>query len=416
MAILGNLVDKLGSKLKLPEFGLSERLAKGKATTNTFTPATRDIRVTEGNRDEYAQAVGSRQSSGPSPSNTFNASLQNVPQSQAGAGGASFTLGTGFSGSAGVGAPQGGNAYGPAPTDPIAQNVPSEMDMINQQFEQELAQLGLQESQIGNQFNQSTGFLNEQNQNAMSQLTAEEANRRGGVEQNYQQASQGVAQQSAQQEQQLRQLVGELQQRNSARFGGSSSSLADASNDMVSSKALQGLSTVQNNRANAQQSIEGQKNQQISALSDFFTKSRNNLATTYQQSLQEITADRDQRLAAIQQSKGQAASSKSSASFQAWQNYLANKRQVDADAARSAQALQEFAAKKAAQLQNKASTTQFYTPQFDPINGSFMGAFNKNTGTFQPGGNQPQGDQGGSLYGADLSGLSDEEMLGVAQN
>lgn len=282
------------------------------------------------------------------------------------------SVGNGGVGVAGAGAP---NISLTAPTAPIAPGQPggdqSQLGLIDQEYQNYMQSLGGYEGNINNQFGQSTALLGSQNSEALGQLNTQEQNQTQGVKADQQGAQLQAANQQQQQESVLRQLLGDLQQRNSAKqsqFG--NSSVTDATNEAYGRQALKGVAGIQQQRSEADQQIETQTRKQISGLQDFYNQNRMKLTQGYQTALQDLTAQRDQKLAAIGEARNQAATTKAQQSFSAWQEYLSAKRQVDLQTFQSAQALQQYAAKKQADLANQYQTAKITVNQTtDPLTG-----------------------------------------------
>jgi len=272
------------------------------------------------------------------------------------------------------------SAYGPSPADNLGGNAPSQLDLIEQAYQTEIGALGEQESLANSQFGQTQGLLSGQREGVLGQISAEEANRRGSVESSavnarknlqtsYDQAAVNIAQQNAQQEQMLRQLLGDLQQRQIAGMsvaGNFNSSVRDAANESYGRQATQGATQIATGRQEAEQDInnqlvrgtgeiEAQKAAEIGKITDYYAKTRNDINNTYNSSMLQLAQQRDQRLAAIAQARGASASAKAQNTAQAWNDYLAQKRTVDMQAYENAQALDMWKQQKEFSLQQAAA-------------------------------------------------------------
>lgn len=259
---------------------------------------------------------------------------------------------------------------------PPNENLPgtdqSQLGLIDQQFNDYMSTLGGYENNINKQFGDSTALLGSQNQDTLSQLNTQEGNQRQGILNDQQSAELQAGQGQAQQETQLRQLLGDLQQRQAAResqFG--NSSVTDANNEAFGKQAFQGINTIQQQRAGAEQQINTTTQKNLTGLQDFYNKSRLSITQGYQSSIQQLTSQRDDKLAAIGAERNQAASTKAQNSFAAWQDYLNQKRSLDLQTYQNAQALQSYAAQKQAELAQQFQVAKVTLNQTDLMgNGS----------------------------------------------
>lgn len=416
LSSIGNYIDTLGTKHNLPEFGVSELLSGGSPTANTgskpFSQGTyQGPTLNKAFFDTALQAKQANNTRTQADAYTTKLQTQNKANSGVGSagvggspigggvGGGAVASGGNFSG-VGQAAPSLSlaqaqtNAYGLQPNQSAAAGVPTPLDLIDQKFQSEQQALGQQANQVNSQFGDTQNMLQSQLQGALGQVGTEEQNRNQAINTGYDQAHNQLGVQQAQQEQQAKQLLGDLQQRQAAQLsagGNYSSSVADASNDQLGKQAFSTLNNIQNARSSGEQNILGQKTDQLAKVSDFYARTRQDLNGQYQTALNQLLQQRDQKLAAVAQNQNASAQAKAANTAQAWNDYLSQKRQVDMATYQNAQALdmwkqqQEFALQQA--LNYRAAGIQSPSNSYSPIQdftGNVTGAFNKQTGQVNP--------------------------------
>lgn len=192
----------------------------------------------------------------------------------------------------------------------------AEIDAINANFAEEQNRLAGLDTQIRDNYNQSNAQFDQYLPQFQNQVNTEKANQLGSLDnieiQRKQESEKAMGQ--------VRQALAELQRRQSALLGASggfNSSAADASGEMFSRQAFQGLGNVQQQRDNAISQINDQRNK----VNDFYS----NKLLEGEQKIQSYKADLQKQfmsqLNAIADAQGQSAAAKRQATLDAWRNY-----------------------------------------------------------------------------------------------
>lgn len=312
MAVLGNFVDRVGTALRLPEMGYSERLNKGKPTVNT------------GNT--YAsQQAGYRNYS---PQIASYGGVQKLPNTYS-SGGQVLGANTGGGGTPTQGAPA--NSFNldqniPSPDQGSPDGGPSELDMINDEFNNFQSFLGNQETQANQNFTNTQNAITGERDLAVTDAEKQ----RGFREQEIDAKSAQGRESERLNLRKVRQLLQDLEQRNAARLaisGGGSTSDALAERFGRTAQEQTGSVLSEGQRYQNDLAIEGEKVDQF--YDNSISKIKLNAQTQIDQARQNLQAN----LSEIDNQRRASAAEKARARYQTWRDYYSNVNQAKLQAA-----------------------------------------------------------------------------------
>jgi hypothetical protein len=285
MAILNTLgknIATVGRVFNLPEMGISERLSGSTAQNQPYINPwnqTAGSVLGAGTQQMYGGASWNNQS------NFTPASTVNVTNKGGGGGG-----GGGFQ------YPQ-PNLI--SPSQPLG-GGPSQVDVINSQFNDYNSSLDQQGSQAQSAYDQTMGLYNTQKSNAEQQLTTEKATQTEGIKKN---ESLNLSK--------VRQLLSDLQQGNAARTaitGGGSTSDVLAERFGRESQARMG-------------NVMDQTQQALTRVNDFYNQSIQKLNESYQTNVMQAQQTLNDNLSQIRAARNANSAQKQGATVDAWKGY-----------------------------------------------------------------------------------------------
>lgn len=244
----------------------------------------------------------------------------------------------------------------PTPTDQISQIYEQSrsweeqqrqqmMDMINQEYENLMSYLSAEEqalpgryetfkAAIGAQMQPVLTSLEEAQQQKIGELTGQEAETKA---------------QAALNLKQIHQLLADLQRKQAAYLsatGGWTSTVAPALAEQFGRQAFSSISELQARRDRALAEI----NRQMIAVNEFYNKKKTDFENQKAAKLNLLQEQLQNDLREISRQKTAAAEAKARASFEAWSNFLNNRRQLDLQEAQWRQALELWKQQLDAQL------------------------------------------------------------------
>ncbi len=289
---LGNLVDVVGTKARLPEFGLSEALSG-----NLFSNPGQASTVNTGRIKSVNEWAG-----GLLGVNSKSAGAQTAPQGGQ-VQGSSIQLPDGSLGQpplGGGGGGGGGSAANLALLDQEYNNAYAELDRLGGENQ---ARAGLASEQIGTQYGAQEGDLRATQGTQIGKLGD---------------SATAVTGQATNAVNDARTAFNELQQRNNANLSASglgSSSVAEAMGEVLGRNTFEALNNIQTNKDTVLQNIEKEK----TTTNQYYDRKVNELKAAKTQALQEVQLNLQSAMGRINDAKATSTLQKAQARQQAIQ-------------------------------------------------------------------------------------------------
>lgn len=299
MAIFGKHIGAWGT----PDFGVTEwvsdKLGKGRTSSggSNLIGASRQASYTPSATQLYDSPAGPQ----PAPSGQV---LGSTTGGQRSSGSGQANSGQSLDFSSGL----------TRPDQSAGGDGPSEMDVINSEFNSFQSFLNDQESQANKNFSNTESQITADRDNAITSSEAERSQRITGLNED---ARQGRDQERLDLAR-VRQLLADLEQKNNARLaisGGGSA--ADAMSDRFARTAQQTSGQV----ISEGRSYQNQITQQVQRANDFYDQKKTEIQTAATSAINQARAKLQENLSAIAAERRASADAKARARIAAWQDY-----------------------------------------------------------------------------------------------
>jgi hypothetical protein len=234
-----------------------------------------------------------------------------------------------------------------------------QLDLINNEFNNQLGYLGQLEGNVSNAYNTSRGNVENAYNTAADAINAQTATTKEGLGLEKQRAES----ESAKDLTRTRQRLADLNRRQAAYmsatggYGSESTQAALAEN--FGRQAQQGLSDVSTRRDQALQDISLKMRQ----ADDYATSKIAELATSKANQLSQLEQQKNSDLANIANNRNMAESAKAQAAFDTWRNYYDNRRSIELASAQWEQSLTMWRNQMATEAQDATNNLAY---QFNP--------------------------------------------------
>ena len=339
MAIFGS---HKGSWFGLPDFGVTEAVGSLLGKEPTYQGGSN---IVGGQPQAPAQVLPA--STGPIYGPEYLGPQNNIPS------GGGFQQGTANPNPAPSGGGDGGGG----------QTGPSEMDMINQAYEQEQQMLGGLESSARSMASTAQGNL----RNEAGVLKGQTKQELGLRQKELGQRTEQVGVDTQESRTRIKQMLNDLQQRNAAflasRGGGAfESSLGQAVGERFGRTAASQVGGLENQRVQAinEISLEAER------VNQFYDKKLSEIDLNLQQNLANIEGELQAQLGNIAQARTASARAKAEATTQAWQNYANQRAQLNLQSFNLQQSLAQWAMQKGQTLAQAQQFALNNTPTINP--------------------------------------------------
>lgn len=243
------------------------------------------------------------------------------------------------------------------------QTGPSEMDMINQAYEQEQQMLGGLESSARSMASTAQGNL----RNEAGVLKGQTQQELGLRQKELGQRTEQVGVDTQESRTRIKQMLNDLQQRNAAflasRGGGAfESSLGQAVGERFGRTAASEVGGLENQRVSAinEISLEAER------VNQFYDNKLQEIDLNLQQNLANIEGELQTQLGNIAQARTASARAKAEATTQAWQNYANQRAQLNLQSFNLQQSLAQWAMQKGQTLAQAQQFALNNTPTVNP--------------------------------------------------
>ncbi len=240
-------------------------------------------------------------------------------------------------------------------------NAPSVMDMINEAYGQEQDYLNQVQSSLPGQAQTAKSSYDTLLNQQKPQYEAEQSARLGELQTRSDQAARTNQQETAR----VKQLLGELQNRQASQLaytGGYGSSSNPAMAEAFGKQAFSSLSTLAGQNQNVTDSINSERER----VKNFYSKSIGDLTTQVATAKNQIDVDLQDKLNQIAGAKAESAKAKAQATMSAWQDYANRVAQLNLEKTQWQQNLEAWALEKGQTLDQAHQFALNATGSFNP--------------------------------------------------